>query len=100
MRKMFAAAVLFTASTGAIGASPAIDSLRPLTVDGLSEPVEVLRDRWGVNHIYAKNEPDLFFVQGYTAARDRLFQFELWATEDATSLRPPTDRRSQAPGRQ
>ena len=38
----------------------------------------MLRDRWGINHIYAKNEHDLFFVQGYAAARDRLFQFEIW----------------------
>ena len=32
----------------------------------------------GVNHIYAKNEHDLFFAQGYCAAKDRLFQFEIW----------------------
>src|SRR5215217_615932 len=78
MRKIFAAALLCAASTGAIGATPAVDSLRPQTVAGLGEPVDVLRDRWGINHIYAKNEHDLFFVQGYTAAKDRLFQFELW----------------------
>jgi len=47
-------------------------------VDGLYAPVEVLRDSWGVNHIYAKNQHDLFFSQGYCAARDRLFQFEIW----------------------
>jgi penicillin amidase len=45
---------------------------------GLTQPVEILRDRWGINHIYAQNEADLFFAQGYSAARDRLFQFELW----------------------
>ncbi|GAB3889448.1 penicillin acylase family protein [Spirosoma agri] len=45
---------------------------------GLQQPVEVIKDRWGVNHIYAKNEHDLFFVQGYSAAQDRLFQLELW----------------------
>ena len=45
---------------------------------GLSQPVEIIRDRWGINHIYAQNEPDLFFAQGYAAAKDRLFQFELW----------------------
>ncbi len=45
---------------------------------GLQQPVEVIRDRWGVNHIYAKNRHDLFFAQGYLAARDRLFQFEIW----------------------
>ena len=45
---------------------------------GLVESVEILRDRWGINHIYAKNEHDLFFAQGYAAVRDRLFQFEMW----------------------
>ena len=45
---------------------------------GVKEPVKVIRDKWGVNHIYAKNETDLFFAQGYCAAKDRLFQFEVW----------------------
>ena len=47
-------------------------------IAGLSQPVEIIRDRWGINHIYAQNEPDLFFAQGYAAAKDRLFQFEIW----------------------
>ena len=49
-----------------------------LQMAGLSQPVEIIRDRWGINHIYAQNEPDLFFAQGYAAAKDRLFQFEIW----------------------
>ncbi|TMM57336.1 penicillin acylase family protein [Maribacter algarum] len=49
-----------------------------ISIVGLSEPVEILRDQWGVNHIYAKNQKDLFFAQGYAAAKDRLFQFEIW----------------------
>lgn len=49
-----------------------------LSIDGLNEPVEILRDKWGINHIYAKNQHDLFFTQGYAAAKDRLFQFEIW----------------------
>src|SRR5512139_619893 len=49
-----------------------------LQVPGLAQPVEVRRDRWGVNHIYAASEADLFFAQGYAAAKDRLFQFEMW----------------------
>ncbi|MBI4485261.1 MAG: penicillin acylase family protein [Acidobacteria bacterium] len=49
-----------------------------LRVSGLNQPVEVLRDGWGINHIYAKTEHDLFFTQGYNAAKDRLFQFEVW----------------------
>ena len=40
---------------------------------GLSQPVEIIKDRWGIAHIYARNEQDLFFAQGYNAARDRLF---------------------------
>jgi penicillin G amidase len=49
-----------------------------LRTEGLARPVEIIRDRWGINHIYAESEGDLFFAQGYAAARDRLFQFELW----------------------
>ena len=47
-------------------------------IDGLLDEVEVLRDNFGVNHIYANNQKDLFFMQGYLAAKDRLFQFEIW----------------------
>lgn len=47
-------------------------------LSGLSKPVEVLRDRWGVPHIYAQSTDDLFFAQGYMAARDRLFQLDIW----------------------
>lgn len=43
-------------------------------VQGLSAPVEVVRDRWGVPHLYAQNERDLFFAQGYVHAQDRLWQ--------------------------
>lgn len=49
-----------------------------LSIKGLQEPVELVRDEWGINHIYAKNQHDLFFAQGYAAAKDRLFQFEIW----------------------
>jgi penicillin amidase len=49
-----------------------------LGVKGLSSPVRVLRDRWGVAHIYAQNPHDLFFAQGFVAAQDRLFQMEVW----------------------
>lgn len=49
-----------------------------LRVAGLQKPVNVVRDRWGVAHIYAKNQHDLFFAQGFVVAQDRLFQMELW----------------------
>ena len=56
------------------------------SVRGLHQPVEILRDRWGVAHIYAANSHDLFFAQGYLAARDRLFQLDLWRRAGAGKL--------------
>ena len=47
-------------------------------VPGLAAPVEILVDRWGVPHVYAGSEEDLFVAQGFNAARDRLFQIDLW----------------------
>ncbi len=49
-----------------------------LEADGLEQPVEILVDRWGISHVYAETEHDLFYAQGWNAARDRLFQLELW----------------------
>lgn len=48
------------------------------SVDGLQQPGEIIVDVWGIPHIYAKNDHDLFFLQGYNAARDRLWQVDLW----------------------
>lgn len=47
-------------------------------VEGLLEAVEIAVDRWGIPHIRAQNQNDLFFAQGYNAARDRLWQIDLW----------------------
>lgn len=49
-----------------------------IAVSGVREPVEVIRDKWGIPHIYAKNLDDLFFAQGYVIAQDRLWQMEMW----------------------
>lgn len=63
-----------------------------LRLQGLSEPVEIIVDPWGLPHIRAANESDLFFAQGYYVARDRLFQLELWrrrATGTAAAMLGP-----------
>lgn len=49
-----------------------------ISAAGLKQRAEILIDRWGVPHIYAANFDDAFFVQGFNAARDRLFQIDLW----------------------
>ena len=57
-----------------------------LTVSGLNQPVEILRYRWGIAHIYARDEHDLFFARGFNVARDRLFQLELWRRQATGTL--------------
>ncbi|HVF98313.1 MAG TPA: penicillin acylase family protein [Chloroflexia bacterium] len=47
---------------------------------GLSAPVTVTRDNFGVPHIVAANEKDLYAAQGYVHAQDRLFQMFLFRT--------------------
>lgn len=46
-------------------------------LQGLKSKVEIIRDQWGIPHIYAQNEADVFFAQGFVHAQDRLWQMEL-----------------------
>lgn len=59
-----------------------IDSYGPpggsIAIAGLSNPVSVVRDQWGIRHITAQSEHDLFVAQGFIQAGDRLFQMDLW----------------------
>jgi penicillin amidase len=66
-----------SSATQVASAPPAIPTLS-YTVPGLEKPAEILIDQWGVPHIYAKTHYDAFFVQGLNAARDRLWQIDLW----------------------
>ena len=63
---------------GCAGMSP--PSAAPVTfaVPGLEQPADVLIDRWGVPHLYAGTTYDAFVAQGFVAARDRLWQMDLW----------------------
>jgi len=49
-----------------------------LLVPGIKEEIEIIRDSYGVPHIYAKNEPDLYFAMGYAMAQDRMWQMEFF----------------------
>lgn len=76
---------------------PQIDG--QLTIQGLDLPVEIIRDKWGVPHIFAQTEPDLFFAQGFVHAQDRLFQMDVnrriglgRLSEIAGPMAIPTDR--------
>lgn len=45
---------------------------------GLQGPADIVVDHWGIAHIFAASPRDAFFLQGYNAARDRLWQIDLW----------------------
>jgi penicillin amidase len=90
MRRSIAAALAAPVLAGQLacggGVEPPAASVPPalplvngtLRVRGLSAPVQVVRDRWGIPHIAAATEADLFFAQGFVQAQDRLFQMDLW----------------------
>ena len=69
-------------SSGAVARDQddALSAARQVKTDvaGLKAPAQILVDVWGIPHIYADNEHDLFFLQGFNAARDRLWQIDLW----------------------
>ena len=82
----FTAAYSQRAPQGA-SAPPSLDELArqslatidgSLKVPGLKQPVDIIRDQQGIPHIFAQNDDDLFFAQGYVMAQDRLWQLELW----------------------
>ncbi|HRJ68880.1 MAG TPA: penicillin acylase family protein [Beijerinckiaceae bacterium] len=57
--------------------APSIPEER-IALAGLKAPAEIAIDRWGIPHLRAQSLDDLFCVQGFNAARDRLFQLDLW----------------------
>jgi penicillin amidase len=57
-----------------------------LRIKGLIQPVQIVKDRWGISHIYAQNQRDLFFAQGFNVAKDRLFQLEVWRRQATGTL--------------
>ncbi|MCK6449244.1 MAG: penicillin acylase family protein [Alphaproteobacteria bacterium] len=53
-------------------------SEKKLRVAGLERPATIRVDAWGIAHIAAESLEDLFLAQGFNAARDRLWQIDLW----------------------
>jgi penicillin amidase len=67
-------------AAGAVGyllrrALPQLDG--EIRLNGLNAPIEIVRDRWGIPHVSARDEYDAFFAQGFCHAQDRLWQMEL-----------------------
>ena len=74
------AAWLAVSSGGCSKKSPfrELEPAETLILPGLSEEVEVLRDGFGVPHIYCRHDLDCIAAQGYVQARDRFFEMDLF----------------------
>jgi penicillin amidase len=81
---MFRRAILAMVSVWAVAAGAAAHAQSTAAIresskiQGLAAPAQIVVDRWGVPHIYAQSARDAFFLQGWNAARDRLWQIDLW----------------------
>jgi penicillin amidase len=77
-RLSWAASALTWAALSAAAATSTAVQHQNWNVSGLEEPADIVIDHWGIAHIFAANIHDAFFLQGYNAARDRLWQIDLW----------------------
>jgi penicillin amidase len=83
---VFRITLLVAVALAWIGNQPVTPRIEEISVPGLAHPVEIVIDPWGIAHIYAETQADLFFAQGFNAARDRLFQLELWRRKATGTL--------------
>ncbi|MCP4968054.1 MAG: penicillin acylase family protein [bacterium] len=49
-----------------------------VVIAGLDGEIQIVRDEFGIPHIYATSPHDLFFAQGYVHAQDRFWQMDTW----------------------
>ena len=74
LRFLLVAGLVVIASAAADAGGP--KGAPPERLPGLKAAAEITRDDYGIAHIRAGNEHDLFFLQGYVHAEDRLFQMD------------------------
>jgi len=70
--------IIIALTAAMVVSGPALGQDATYELDGLQEPAEIIVDEWGVPHIYANTHYDAFYVQGFNAARDRLWQIDTW----------------------
>src|SRR3982751_4906096 len=83
--KVLGRSVVFTLVAALVGLAGLFFLLRQslprtegeVAVTGLSRPVEILRDTYGIPHIFAATLDDAHFALGYVHAQDRLWQMEM-----------------------
>ncbi len=78
MKHLSSAAVALSWALSASAATSTAVQVQNWNAAGLNAPADIVIDHWGIAHIFAANIHDAFFLQGYNAARDRLWQIDLW----------------------
>jgi penicillin amidase len=63
---------------GYVVRAPMPQTAGAVQIKDLQYEVTIIRDNWGVPHIYADTPHDLFVAQGYVHAQDRFWQMEFW----------------------
>ena len=77
-------AVCAALSLDAVAQNP--HSGAPLPLSGLHAAAQVTRDVYGIAHVKAGNDHDLYFMQGYVHAQDRLFQMDVTRRQASGTL--------------
>jgi len=70
----------------ALGVCPVVSTAAPVELPGLLAPASVTRDAQGIAHIRAANSHDLYYLQGWVHAGDRLFQMDLTRRQPSGTL--------------
>jgi penicillin G amidase len=78
MMTAFCTAALYASAQNAPNTESSAVREESWNVAGLKGPADIIVDHWGFAHIFAASARDAFFLQGYNAARDRLWQIDLW----------------------
>ncbi len=97
MRMRFKSFLLLTCTLSVLGflavapappaaAAPLAPSVAPIRLPGLQAAARLVQDRNGVTHIEAGTPHDLFFLQGWVHARDRLFQMDVTRRQASGTL--------------
>jgi hypothetical protein len=101
MRK-FAVAVLVSGIVAALSMGPlaqTVQKLDPVVIPGLSAPVTVVQDKYGIPHVFAQNALDLYRVVGWLHARDRLWQMDKSPSHSQRHISRTARPASALPGR-
>jgi len=85
MRK-FLMSALVSLLFGVVAVPQDSSSGAPVQLPSLKAAARITRDSDGIAHIRAQNEHDLFFLQGYVHAEDRLFQMDVSRREASGTL--------------